>query len=108
MITKQEWQRAYDVLNELHGLFYLRYNIYLKGKNKSIQAEAEVDVRDIISKASKILLRDIGMFNLLEGSENIEGYAGAMALESFESLNGFDSEIGLLLLKIQLKIRSFE
>ena len=107
-MEKEQWQRLYEVLDNIYSDFHFAYSDYKDGKNKKIRTEAERKVDNAIRLADYHIRRNGEAFELLTGGENIDGFSRVVIYDEFVLPRYFANDLSEFLDKIKLKIKSLE
>ena len=105
-MDKKQWQDLYRILNDIESDFLMEYPTFKNGKNKKIRADAERKIYNSISLADYHVKKNIEVYNLFTGGDNVTDYGRAIAYEEFTRPNYFGSDISKLLSQIQEKLNS--
>ena len=106
-MTKEDWQKLYRILDDIHSDFYTNYNDMRKGKNQKIRSKAERDVSNNIDLASHWIIKYPAAYNLLTG-EDATDYGKAIVWEEFVRPTWFGRDLSRFLEQVQEKIDAFE
>lgn len=107
-MEKEQWQKLYEILDNIYSDFHFAYPDYKDGKNKKIRADAERKVDNAIRLADFHIKRNWEVYELLTGGEKIDGFGRAIIYDEFVLPRYFAGDLSEFLEKIKLKIKSFE
>jgi len=104
-MNKEEWQKLYETLNQIHSDFYTAYHEYDKGKNKKIREAGGRRVDNAIFLADHQICKNIEAYKLLTGEDGSD-YSRAIIFDEFRQPRYFGRDLGEFLKLIQTKINN--
>jgi hypothetical protein len=107
LMTREQWQNLYDILNRIHSDFLLAYPTFQNGRNKKIRADAELQVGKAISLADDHISRNLEAYELLTGGESNSNSGRIIIYDEFLLARYFGRDMEYFLNKIEVKIGSF-
>lgn len=107
IMTKEQLQNVYNILDGIYSDFHFGYSDYKNGKNIKIRKDGERKVDNSISLACYHIQQNPVIYNLLVG-ENTDGYGQAIIWDEFKLPQWFRKDFPDLLQKINAKIKEME
>jgi hypothetical protein len=106
-MTKEEWQKLYDILKIRYSEFLAEYPKIKNGKNDKIRKAALSNVNNEIDLCCNWIYRYYEAYSLLTG-ENFDDYAKSVNWGEFKESRFFINDMKEFLAKIKVKISSFD
>jgi len=103
-MTKEEWIRIRQSLEEIQSDFSRAYPEYRNGRNKQIRDNAERRVDSAIYRADNLITSNNDVYSLLTGGKNANGFDRAISYDEFKQPRYFDGNMSTLIAKINDEI----
>lgn len=102
-MTKEDWNKLYDILHSLYYEFLINYNEF-KTSNNSKTREASIEkVHNIIQKSFDKLSTDEESFRLIFGDRDTNVIAKQLIIEDFKKPQYFERDMEKILERIYFR-----
>jgi|GEM_PF-880312 hypothetical protein len=103
-MTKEEWIKTRQFLEEIQSEFLLSYPDYRNGRNKQIRENAVRRVDSAIYCADNLVTSNNDVYSLLTGCKNVMGFGRVISYDEFKQPRYFGGDLSTLIARINDEI----
>lgn len=102
-MTKEEWNKLYDILHSLYYEFLINYNEFKTSKNNKLRETSIIKVHNLIEKSFDKLSDNEEALKLIFGDRETNSFAKDLIIEDFKKPQYFEKDMEKILERIYFK-----
>lgn len=105
-MTNKEWQKLFEILDNIHSDFLMHYPYYKNGRNQKIRDDGLRKAENAIQQADFHILENWESYILLTGGEENTDYGRTIIYDEFKQPRYFGNDMANFLTKIKEKLKN--